>query len=58
MHEVVQSVDAYKISIDGAELQFAVSATDEFYQVALAGIDFYGSLEKMLMTMNTIYTAY
>ena len=31
MHEVVQSVDAYKISIDGAEFQFAVSATDEFY---------------------------
>lgn len=31
MHEVVQSVDAYKISIDGAELQFAVSVTDEFY---------------------------
>lgn len=31
MHEIVQSVDAYKISIDGAEFQFAVSATDEFY---------------------------
>lgn len=31
MHEVVQSVDAYKVSIYGAEFKFAVSATNEFY---------------------------